>query len=871
MPENKQSSFAQTTGLTTHALEKKFGVLLSHGLTSREAEARLAREGRNELIQEPLSWLHVLSRQLKSPFFYLLAISAASAFFLGELTNGILILLFVCINAGLGFYQEYKSERTAQLLKTYLANHARVLRDGRERVIPAPELVPGDVVVLEEGDLVPADVRFTTSSHLLINESVLTGESAPVTKDAAPLVAARRGGRGAQGTNNLFHARNIGFSGTLIEDGKATGIVIATGAHAELGAITSKAAHVDHPSAFEQQIGNFSKFILRLVIVTLFMVFVVNVVIKRDSADIPTLVLFSLTLAVSVIPEALPVVSIFSLSRGALQLAKQKVVVKRLTAIEDLGSIDVLCSDKTGTLTENKLRVSSTYPASHPEILVLAAIASAHHRDHAHKEPNNSFDIALWDALTPEGQQQVGRFIRAEELPFDPAKRYNALFAVNKHAGERVAIVRGAYQEVSALCTHLTARERARATAWEREQGMQGNRVIAIAAAKPASRTRKVGLARLIDQKEFEFIGMIALTDPIKATAARTVVEAKKLGLTIKILTGDAPEVAGYVGHTIGLIAAPTDVITGDQFDHIPNARKHEVSESYSVFARFSPDQKYELIQLLQEKHQVGFIGEGINDAPALKLAHVAIAVQGASDIAREASDLLLLKKDLSVIVNGIRQGRQIFANTIKYIKATLASNFGNFYAVALASLFVPFLPMLPIQILLVNLLSDFPMIAVATDTVDEEELRRPKTYNIKSIALLTTLLGIVSTFFDFLLFGLFRNSGASTLQTNWFMASILTELLFMFSIRTRKFFLNAKRPSGTLMGLAGLAGTVTLALPFIPLTRQLFSFQTPSVASLVVVIGISAAYLSTSELVKLLYYRFTPRTSVIPTPARAH
>lgn len=356
--------------------------------------------------------------------------------------------------------------------------------------------------------------------------------------------------------------------------------------------------------------------------------------------------------------------------------------------------------------------------------------------------------------------------------------------------------------------------------------------------------------------------GLISFTDPIQQTASVAITKARSLGVTLKILTGDSAEVAGAVAKQVGLITHHTNVMNGEVFDQLSHENQHEAVKNCTVFARVDPEQKFRIIQLLEEKYEVGFLGDGINDAPALKKAHVGIAVWGATDVAQESADIILLKKNLQVIIDGIKEGREIFANTTKYIRATLSSNFGNFYTIALISLFIDFLPLLPLQILLVNLLTDFPLIAVAADTVDIKELKKPRAYDIKSIALLGTILGMISSVCDFIFFALFIRFSHGILQTNWFIGSVITELFFLFSIRSRLPLFKARPPAPILLGLSCMAGIAALIIPFTPFGHIIFSFVTPQLHHLLIIIGVSLLYLILTERVKLLYYQYSDKQS---------
>jgi Mg2+-importing ATPase len=831
----------QYTIKNTDEILKEYGVDPNKGLTSAGVKQRLEKYGFNEITIKAVHWRQILLRQFKSPFIYLLIGAAILAFALREIIDAIMILLFLFVNAALGFYQEFRSEHTLRLLKKYTASYVKVMRNGKEIACAAEEIVPGDIIVLETGDKIPADVRFLDVYNTTVDESILTGESAPVNKTNDILTDIAK---------DYYQALNLGFSGTIIVSGKAKAAVLATGKSAVLGRITRLEVETRRVSSFEKGIARFSSFILKLVLATLVLIFLAHIFFKQG-VDFITLTIFSVALAVSVIPEALPVVTTFSLSRGALRLAKKKVVVKRLSAIEDLGGIEILCVDKTGTLTENSLTVAEIYPDSSPDTLIYANLSASS----LEKNKLEPFDIALWECLPKEHYKRVSQYKRIMDMPFDPGRRRNLILVAKENKLELIA--RGAPEEILKLTSNISAAEKKSVSQWISRQGAQGRRVLAVAKkeiTRDASELKNINLKE--EETGLTFLGVIAFLDPVKPSAFEAVKQAEELGVKIIIITGDSKETAGAVARQIGLVASPEDVINAEELEAMRLPEQLMAVEKYKVFARVSPEQKYNIIRLLQEKYEVGFLGEGINDAPALKIAGVSLVVQSASDIARDAADIVLLQKNLKVILDGIKEGREVFTNTTKYIKATLASNFGNFYAVAIASLLIDYLPMLPVQILLLNLLSDFPMIAISTDTVDKKEISSPKKYNAKDIILVAIILGIVSTVFDFIFFGIFYRISPQVLQTNWFMGSIFTELLLLFSIRSRGFFLRAQRPSAAVIWLTALAFIATAIIPFTAVGQELFKFIRPTIHHLLIIISIAAAYLFCNEIVKLLYYK---------------
>lgn len=833
IPDTKQFATFSSDEILAH-----FKSSLHEGLSSGEVSQRLEKEGYNEISANRVQWWEILLRQFKSAFIYLLLIAAAIVLVIGEYVDAAVIIGFVLINAALGFYQEYRSEQSLRALQQFIKPKCRVKRDSSWHTIDSRNLVPGDIIKLNTGDVVPADVRILSTQNLVVNETVLTGESVPVTKSPDTIDIHPQ---------TIYECHNLCFSGTSVVGGEAVALVVETGARTAMGTIARLTVETAKESEFSKGIGRFSRFILRMILVTLVFVFIANLLLKGDSIDLIELVVFSIALVVSVVPEALPVVTTVSLSRGALQLAKQDVVVKRLTAIEDIGSIEVLATDKTGTLTENSLSVTEVSPGADFRLLYFAALTVAET-----EEKTEPFDIALIDAASRLYRGENPPVERLGELPFDPQTRRNAVLV--RTPDGPIIVVRGAPEEILKVCLSFSEKDRENLLSWLTAKGRAGERTIAIA-TRPVSQTT-VGIVPG-DIQDLEFRGAIAFTDPIKPSTYRAVEKAKELGVAIKIITGDSPEVAGAVGVKIGLLDDPTCVIRGSALIAMSPDEREKAILDYAVFARITPEQKYEIIQTLQRTQTVGFLGEGINDAPALKLAGVSLVVDSAAEIAREAADIILLQKNLEVIVEGIRSGRGVFANSVKYLKATLASNFGNFYAMAIVSLFIPFLPMLPIQILLVNLLSDFPMISVATDTVDESELGMPGRYDLKEIVLIATLLGVISTVDDFAFFAFFVGQGAQALQTNWFIGSILTELVFLFSIRTKLPFYRANHPSSYLIGLTAVAAVATIILPFTAFGQEVFSFTPPSLPALGIILGLVAAFFVSAELVKIFYYRY--------------
>ncbi len=793
-------------------------------------------------------WWQILLAQFKSPFIYLLFFAAAIAFYLGELIDGTFIIFFVFLSAALGFVQEYSSHKSIALLKKFLVTHVKVWRGGEVLEIENHELVPGDICILEPGDIIPADLRLFKSDNLLVDESALSGESVPVSKTT---ILTRE-------ATSIHEAINIGFSGTTVLAGKALGVVVGIGSATEMGGIAKLTIETESKGAFEKGIAKLSGFILKMTVGALALLFIANIALK-GSAQIGEVLLFSIALAVSVIPEGLPAVATLLFSKGAVRLAKKHVVAKRLSAVEDLGSIEVLCTDKTGTITENKLTVHGMAAIDERACMFYAVLSSRYVADHGKVIPN-PFDDALWEKLTSEDKEKTHAYRRLSEIPFDPERKFQS--ALIENDGIIELVVKGAPEAVLDICVGVSDSLREQELSFVKREGMAGNRTIAVAKKvwKGGSRSYVHG-----QECDLEYLGVISFIDPIKESAKGAIDRARECGVQIKILTGDGADVAGAVGEKVGLIQSAQEVVIGEVFEKISVGEREKIVEERSVFARVTPEQKYQIIEILQRKYNVGFLGDGINDAPALKIASVALAVNTASDIARDSADIVLLSPSLAVIIDGITGGREIFTNMIKYLKTTLISNFGNFYSVALASLLIPFLPMLPMQILLLNLLTDFPMIALSLDTVDGTELKSPRIYHIKEIVVMSVLFGVLSSVFDFVFFFLFYKHAPAVLQTNWFIGSVLTELILIYAIRTKLPFFKATAPSRILLLLTSIPALIALLLPFTSFGQRVFSFVSPSVHFLGMIVVVSILYFVATELFKQLYYKkLSPRLELV-------
>lgn len=825
------------------------------GLSVEEARARLERFGPNELPSRGVSAWRVAFRQFRSPMAYLLAVAAAVSLAFGGHADGITIAVILLINAAIGFWQEYRSEQAVAKLRERLSPRARVRRGGTVVTVDRRALVPGDLVLLAPGDTVPADLRLTVTDGLNVDESALTGESVPAAKDAAALAAPGR-----------ERAPNMAQMMTRVTSGYGEGVVAATGPATALGAIARLTEETPRVSGFERNLQAFSAFILKAVGLVLGVVFLVNVFLKGESQFVPQF-LFAAALAVSVVPEALPAVSSFTLARGASRLAKRHVVVKRLSAIEDLGHMEVLCTDKTGTLTEGLMTVAEVRAPDRVAALRLA-LAVAAEEDLRKADPSpKTFDAAVVTAAGPQAVKAALGWKRLRFVPFDPSRRRVAA-VFDDGAGPCLAVL-GAPEEVLARSTSrlgpggteapLLPRQALAVREAVRAEGLLGRRVLALA-VRPLARGESAAEA---EERGLTYVGTLSFVDPIKETAREAVLAAAALNVRVKILTGDSPEVAGAVGVQAGVLASADDVVTGEELEAASPEAFEKLAFGRHVFARVTPEQKFRLIQALERRVQVGFLGEGINDAPALKAANVALAVDHASDVAREAADIILLRKDLRVIVDGVREGRAIFTNIVKYVKYTLIGNFGNFIAVALVSLLIDELPMLPIQLLLVNLLTDLPLVSVAADSVDADEVRRPMRFDLRELAFIAVFLGLVSSFFDIAYYALNRGEGTDAVRTLWFLFSVLTEIALIYAIRTRGPFWKAARPPLAMTALGLVTAAAALAATFLPSVRDAFRFVPPTAAQLWGVVALAAAYFAVTESVKLTYVRFVRARTV--------
>jgi Mg2+-importing ATPase len=804
----------------------------AEGLSDREAKTRLTTYGLNVLKNESKTTvLKLILGQFKSSLIYLLILASLLSFLLKDWSDGFIILAILVINTGLGFYQQYRSENAVAKLQKLVSKEALVKRDGKETLVGERFIVPGDVIILKEGDVVPADIKIIHVDDLSVNESQLTGESVPVVKSSA-------------GANSLV------FAGSIVERGEAEGIVYATAKNTELGKIAHLSLTTKRTTQYEKSLSAFSSYLVKVTFLTLAVVFILKVLITHDVSHIATLGLFVVALAITVVPEAMPVIVTVTLSTGAMRLAKRHVIAKTLTAVEDLGNLTLLCSDKTGTLTENSQTVKNLI-AEDKELFQRLAIASLESLDEKRKKFQTSFDKAFLDYVPAAIQQEVQGYRRLEELPFDPgARRRRVVFTDDK----KTYLV-----EVGSAETLLSIAHEPKKEAYLkviREDGKNGLRHLGIA-YKEVTYTTNDTFDILKHEQDLKFVGFVTLEDPLRPTAKHTIALAEKLGVAIKILSGDSKEVTEYVAREVGLVSSKQTVYTGDELEQMSDEQFSRAVQDNNAFARLDPEQKYRIIKLLKQNNVVGYQGDGINDAPALKLADVAIAVNNATDVAQDSADILLLRNDIGVIINGISYGRSIFTNINKYIRFSMVSNWGNFFAISTLYLISGAnLPLLPIQLVLISLLTDLPCITIATDNVSTDELVRPSRFNVHSLMFISMFLGSITALFEIMYYAIIKGQSTGIAQTGLYIFLILTALIVIFSIRNRGHFWHAPRLSKAMGASFAIITAISVVTLYIGVTKRLFSFTALPVDIFGLTVAITIFYVFVLDTVKIWFYK---------------
>lgn len=811
------------------------------GLAAGDAAARLLRVGPNTLRERP--GFHsptLLLRQVTSPLVLLLIAAAGLSFALRDPTDGTIILGIVGVSALLGFWQERGAATAVAKLLATVAVTASVMRDGRKTEVAVDALVPGDVVELSAGSSIPADCLLLSEQDLFVDEASLTGESFPVDKSPGSLPA----------DTPLAGRDNVLFLGTHVVSGSGRALVVHTGRSTEFGAITDRLRMRPAETEFEQGVRRFGYLLMEVTLVLVIAIFAFNVYLHRPILDS---FLFALALAVGLTPQLLPAIISVNLASGARRMATRKVIVKRLASIENFGSMDVLCSDKTGTLTEGRVRVHAALDSAgaESERVLLHAFVNASYE--------TAFRNPIDAAIRAHGTFTLGGWRKLDEVPYDFSRKRLSVLA--DHEGRAVLITKGALSSVLDVCTLAEQTDgttiplaEARAEIQRRYVALsaEGYRTLGVA-------VRETGSTTPIDRDSehgMTFLGMLALEDPPKPGIATTVTALRRLGVQLKVITGDNALVAAHVGAQVGL--ADARVLTGAAVRAMSDDALPVAADRTDIFAEVEPNQKERIIRALRKAgHVVGYMGDGINDAPALHAADVSISVQEAVDVAREAADIVLLERDLAVLEAGVREGRRTFANTLKYVFMATSANFGNMFSMAGASLLLPFLPLLPKQILLTNLLTDVPELTIPSDRVDADWIERPRRWDIGFIRRFMLTFGLVSSVFDYLTFGVLLwllHAGPAEFRTGWFVESVVSATLIVLVVRTRGSFFRSK-PGRALLCTTLAVAAATLAIPYTPVGAT-FGFVPLPPLFLALMGLIVLSYVASAELAKRWFYR---------------
>jgi Mg2+-importing ATPase len=823
------------------------------GLSSSQAHARLVENGPNEIQdKDKKEWFDILASQFASPLLLILIFASIISVFLGELFDTAIIIIIIAASVLLGFVQEYKSERVLSTLKRYFSYKAVVLRNGGKARVDSRKLVAGDIVFVRLGDIVPADMRILETDGITVDEGVLTGESRPVQKNAMAQAGAAQ---------NPQEIRNGLFMGTTIVDGYAKAIVVATGQGTYFGRTAAVFSSKVPESDFQLGIRKFGSLLLRVITVLTVIVFLSNYALGHgDKNPLADSALFALAIAIGIAPEALPAIITVTLSNGSMHMAKKSVIIKKLAAIEDLGNMDILCTDKTGTLTAEGIHVEGyvdldkrdSHDVFQYALLCNAAVGTTHVR-------GSPIDVAI----KKHGQQHkidVSRFKRIGEVPFDFSRR--RMGAVVREARKTMLIVKGEPESVLACCTKVRMSDKLYATSVKRAllrrmivgYNKDGMSTIGVA-YREISPKSKYGVA---DELGLVFIGFVLLSNPPKPTVRATLARLARLNIRLKVLTGDDPLVTMKIASLVGFKPQGGRVVLGHELEKMNGKEFASAVEEVDIFARVTPQQKMLIVEALRANgHVVGFLGDGINDAPALRTADVGISVDTAADVAKEASHIILLKKSLDVVCDGVEEGRRIFNNVTKYILNTMSANQGNMVTVMLSSFFLPFIPLLPSQILLNNLMSDLPLLTVASDNVDAAQVKRPKKWDIGMIMRFMVFFGIISTVFDLLLILImhfFMNVDVAQFRTAWFLESVLSEMIIVFSLRTRLPFFKSM-PSWILIFASIAACAASFGVIYFAPIADAFHFVPLDASVLMLIGGILAAYVAATEIGKVIFF----------------
>jgi P-type Mg2+ transporter len=825
----------------THAAEvvNSFNSDEKNGLSEKEARQRLNQFGKNIIgTNKRRNELLELVSHFNSPLIIILLIASVVSFSVGETINASIIVIMLLMGVVIDYWQEHDARNAAEKLKQTVKTKVTAIRDGVEKEIVPDELCAGDVLLLNAGRIVPADCRVLFAKDFFINQSSLTGESFPCEKYSDAI---------ADASADLTSLDNIAFMGTSVTTGTAKVLVVKTGGSTEFGKIAEKLVSRELETDFSKGMRHFGFLIMRITIVLVLFIFLINAFLKHSLLES---FMFSLAVAVGLTPELLPMVMSVAMSKGSLQMAKKGVIVKKLSAIPNFGSMEVLCTDKTGTLTEDKIKLIKYVDATGrtDEDLFLLAYLNSYFQTGI-KNP-------LDDAVLLHKQLDVSGYSKTDEVPFDFSRKRMSVVVENKE--QHLLICKGAPEEIFKICINEN-QIIAQANQQYEMLSADGFRVLAIAVKEVLRQTKFTKQ----DEQQLTLKGFIAFLDPPKEDADETIAELAKIGVEVKIITGDNHLVTQKVCQEIGLPIK--GMMQGYEMEHLTDDALSKRAINTTIFTRFSPDQKNRVIEALKKYHHaVGYMGDGINDAPSLKTADIGISVNSATDVAKEAADIILTHKDLLVLKEGILEGRKTFGNTMKYILMGLSSNFGNMFSVAAATLFLPFLPMLPAQILVNNFLYDTSQITIPSDNVDESYTKKPQRWNLKMIRNYMIVFGLVSSVFDLITFYLLYKYFAVSnkqFQTGWFLESLATQILVVFIIRTNHLPFIQSRP-GKFLVLSTLAClTIGWILPYLSIGR-LMGFEPLPFHIILFIVVVVILYLICAELVKrFIYQRLTKNT----------
>ena len=815
------------------------------GLQQADADNLLKQYGPNALkAKQQTTALGLLLRQFKSPLVLILIFAAIVSAFLGEWTDAIIVLSVVLGSTMLGFVQEYRASNAIEKLRLQVTIKSNVLRDGKPQLLPSEQVVPGDVVLLSAGSLIPADGIVLEANDFFVNQAVLTGETFPVEKTPGIVAAAA----------SLAERTNVVFMGTSVRSGTAHVLIVQTAESTVFGQIAEKLTLRPAQTDFEHGVQKFGYLLTEVMVVMVVLVLAINIFLAKPPIDS---LLFALALAVGLTPELLPAIISITLSHGAQEMAKHGVIVRRLNAIENFGSMDILCTDKTGTLTEGVVKLDGAVDlAGQPSPTVLSTTF-------LNSQYQTGLTNPLDDAIIASAQKaglKTGAEQKIDEIPYDFVRKSLSVVTANPQ-GQRTLITKGALENILKNCSQVQSGAASQPLDDKTLAGIEqrysdwsekGFRVLGVATKSLPEQAASYSAA---DETGLTLIGFLLFFDPPKADVQKAIEDLASRGVQIKIITGDNEKVARHVAETVHL--PPMAVLTGSALNSMSDEALWHAAEGTNIFAAVDPNQKERIILALRKtKHVVGYMGDGINDAPALHAADVGISVDTAVDVAKEAADFVLLKQDLGILREGIDVGRMTFANTLKYILMAVSSNFGNMFSMAGASLILPFLPMLAPQILLENFLSDIPSTAIASDNVDPEWVARPRRWNTAFIRDYMVLFGLVSSVFDFLTFGVLLfifHSSPEVFRTSWFLESLLTELVISLVVRTRRVFFRSRPGKLLLVGTLVFIG-ITLVLPYLPFS-SIFGFIPLPLPLLLMMIGLTMLYVLVTEIAKKYFY----------------